>query len=148
MTKAVILAAALMALIPNAASFAQEEPQVVRQELMKGVGDATGVVGRMVRGDAAFDAALAIDALQTIQENSAVFADYFPVGSEAGFETEALPTIWADMDDFRARAEKQSADAAAAVAAAPADLDALRAAFQPVAANCRDCHETYRQSSN
>jgi len=139
-----LIAAAIIGAAGFAPAIAADEPQVVRQEMMKKVGGATGAMAKMVKGEADFDAAAVLAALTTMSEVAATFADHFPEGSDTGFETEAAPEIWLDMDGFKAKLAAFKADADAGVAAAPADLDGLKAVFGPLTKNCGSCHETYR----
>ena len=139
-----MFAAAVIAAAGFAPAIAADEPQVVRQEMMKKVGGATGAMAKMVKGEADYDAAAALAALSTISEVAATFGDYFPEGSETGMETEAAPAIWSDRAGFEAKIAALKASADAGVAAAPADLDGLKAVFGPLTQNCGACHETYR----
>ena len=139
-----MFAAAIIGAAAFAPAIAADEPQVVRQEMMKKVGGATGAMAKMVKGEADFDAAAALAALSTISEVATTFGDYFPEGSETGMETEAAPAIWTDRAGFDAKIAGLKASADAGVAAAPADLDALKAVFGPLTQNCGACHETYR----
>lgn len=143
-----LFAAALIGAAGFAPAIAADEPQVVRQEMMKKVGGATGAMAKMVKGESEFDAAATLAALTTISEVAATFGDYFPEGSETGMETEAAAAIWSDRAGFDAAVAKFKADADAGVAAAPADLDGLKAAFGPLTKNCGTCHETYRQKKS
>lgn len=115
-----------------------------RQQAMKSVGGAMRVVGGMARGQADFDAAAALAAFQTMNEVSGRYASLFPEGSETGGETEAKDTIWSDRAGFEAEVAKFEAATAAAVAAAPQDMDSFRAVFGPVGQSCGSCHEGYR----
>lgn len=139
-----LFAAAVIGAAGFAPAIAADEPQVVRQEMMKKVGGATGAMAKMVKGESDFDADAVLAALTTLSEVSASIGEYFPEGSETGFETEAAPTIWSDRAGFDAKIAAFKADADAAVAAAPADLDGLKAVFGPLTKNCGSCHETYR----
>lgn len=138
------VAAALIGAAGFAPAIAAEEPQVVRQEIMKKNGEATGALAKMVKGETEFDAVAALAALTAISEVAGTVGEYFPEGSETGFETEAMPAIWSDRDGFNATLAKFKVDADAAVAAAPADLDGLKTVFGPLTKNCGACHETYR----
>lgn len=139
-----LFAAAIIGAAGFAPAIAADEPQVVRQEMMKKVGGATGAMAKMVKGEADFDAAAALAALTTMSEVAGTFGEYFPEGSETGFETEAAPAIWSDRAGFDEQIAAFKADADAGVAAAPADLDGLKAVFGPLTKNCGTCHETYR----
>ncbi|MEQ8305696.1 MAG: cytochrome c [Hoeflea sp.] len=124
------------------------EPQEVRQEMMKKVGGATGAMAKMVKGEAAFDADAVMAALTTMSEVAADYGNQFPEGSETGFKTEAAPAIWSDRAGFDAALEKFKTDVDAGIAAAPADLDGLKAVFGPITKNCGACHEDYRQKNS
>ena len=139
-----LLAAAVIATGGIYAAQAADEPQVVRQEMMKKVGGAVGASAKMVKGEMPYDAAAAKAAMETIAMVMSTYPDLFPAGSEEGFETEAKAEIWQNMDDFKAKSAKLEMEAAAIAASAPADVDAFRAAFGPLTQNCGACHELYR----
>ena len=68
----------------------------------------------------------------------------FPDTSKTGGETEALPKIWDDMADFKARFQKFGEDAKTADASVK-DLDSFKAAIGNIGKNdCGACHQTYR----
>lgn len=140
--RTLILALSALAL---AGSTAFADPIADRQAIMKANGKAVGAIAPMVKGEKPFDAAVVLDALKTLSEDAQKIdvAALFPEGTDKG-DTEASPKIWEDMASFEEKVEKFRADTAAAVAAAPADLDALKAEFGKVAANCGGCHETFR----
>ncbi|MGU3574732.1 c-type cytochrome [Brucellaceae bacterium C25G] len=117
-----------------------------RKAIMKDIGKSVGVMGAMMKGEAPFDGAAAIEALKTIQASADKYdpVTLFPEGSDKGGDTEAAPAIWQNMDDFTAHVNKFQQDAKQAAATEPQDLDQLKPAFQQVAANCRACHEIYR----
>lgn len=125
------------------ATFADDTPQHTREELMKGVGQSSKVVGDMLQGKTAFDAAAAKAALDVIAANAADFPNHFPEGSDAN--SEALPAIWQNKADFDAKAKKLSDDATAAAAATATGEDAFKAAAGAMFGNCKSCHEVYRK---
>ena len=121
----------------------------MRKAAMKEVGGAMGAMSKMAKGEMAFDAAVVLASLQKMNEVSKTFGDHFPDGSQTGMdsegkETTAAPKIWEDMDGFKAAIAKFEADTAAAVAAAPASVEALGPVLGSVGGNCKACHETYR----
>jgi cytochrome c556 len=120
------------------------EPQEARQADMKKVGGAIGLLSGMAKGEAPFDAAAAQAAFATMNTVAKEYVSFFPVGSESGFDTEASPEIWKNMDDFKAKVAKFEADTGAAAAMTFADAAAVGAAIGPVAANCGACHQLYR----
>jgi cytochrome c556 len=121
-----------------------------RQNHMKSYGGAMRVLGQMARGDAAYDAAAATEAANTLAELSAMdILPWFVEGTAVGYpESEALPAIWENGEDFRAKHAALNAAAVAMQAAAGTDLAALQAAMGPLGAACGSCHELYRQPSN
>ena len=133
-----------LAVIPAAVALAGDSPQEARHELMEDVGGAAKTIGKMLKEEAPFDAAQAMEALQVWADSAEPFGDMFPKGSETGFDTEAKSTIWSDRAGFeQALAEfKQKADAA--VAANPQTLVELQPAAGPVFKACKGCHESYR----
>jgi cytochrome c556 len=98
----------------------------------------------MLEGEEAFDAAAAMNALQTWDHVSGVVGDLFPAGSETGYDTRAKATIWSDRAGFDAALQAWAEAVDAAVAANPQDLESLHAAAGPVFKKCKACHEEYR----
>lgn len=124
-------------------AYAAGDPLAERKAMMKSVGAATGAASAMVKGEAEFDARVAMLALRTMNAVALGYGSKFPEGSDTG-NSRAAPAIWSDSDGFAAAIAKFEADTAAAIAAPAADLDAFKAQFGMVAANCGACHETYR----
>lgn len=116
-----------------------------RKAIMKEIGKSVGVMGAMMKGEAPFNSADAIEALKTISEAADKYdpVALFPEGSDKG-DTEASPAIWQNKADFIAHVDKFREDAAKAATATPQDLEQLKPVFQQVAANCSSCHELYR----
>ena len=54
--------------------------------------------------DIEFEAA--IELMNKMSENYKNLLDYFPENSKEGFDTEALPTIWENKDEFNALMQK------------------------------------------
>ena len=120
-----------------------------RKMAMKEVGGAMGALSKMAKGEMAFDAAVALASFQKMNDVSKTYGYYFPDGTQTGMdaegkETTAAPKIWEDMDGFKAAIAKFDADTAAAVAAAPASVEALGPLLGSVGGNCKACHETFR----
>jgi len=128
-----------------AVSAASADPVLDRLQMMKERGKIVGELAKMVKGEQAFDAATVDTALKALQVNAEKFdADaLFPAGSTDG-DTTASPKIWEDMAGFKATEDKYLADVKAAAAAAPADVDALKAQIGVLGSNCSTCHQTYR----
>jgi|SRR5690606_34824173 len=138
----VLAAAALSVTIAGAAA----DPLEQRKANMKERGQIMRILGPIAQGRADFDAATVNEALAKLETNAEGGADIdalWPEGSDTG-DTKAAPAIWENFDAFKAESEKYAQAVAAAVAAAPQDLAAFQAAFDPVGASCGSCHENYR----
>ncbi|QKC97725.1 c-type cytochrome [Mesorhizobium sp. NZP2298] len=128
-----------------AGSAAFADPILDRQALMKERGKIVGGLSKVVKGDEPFDAAAVLTQLQALQANAEKFDvdALFPKGSDTG-DTTAGPKIWEDTAGFKAAEDKYLADVKAAVAAAPADIDALKAQVGTLGSDCGACHQGYR----
>ena len=62
---------------------AGDSPQEARHELMEDVGGAAKKIGKMMKGEAPFDAAVANASLATWAESAEPFGDLFPEGSDS-----------------------------------------------------------------
>lgn len=124
------------------ASFA--DPVKDREAVMKANGKAMGALSAYVKGEKPFDAADVMVQLTKLSEDAQKMdmATLWPAGS-AG-DSESSPKIWEDPAGFQAKIDKFKADTASAVAAAPADVDALKMQVGAVGQNCASCHETFR----
>ena len=130
------------ALVPIAS--ASDDPVHERHELMEGVGDAAKPIGKMFKGERAYDMEVVMASLKTWQDASRRFGDLFPVGSETGEGTEAAPAIWEDRAGFDEALDKFRQATEAALAASPETLEAAKPAIGPVFETCKGCHDTYR----
>ena len=69
----------------------------------------------------------------------------FPEGSGQG-DTDALPEIWENPEDFSAaRLKSEKAFAALREAVASGDSKAVMSAFAAAGKSCKGCHEKYRE---
>lgn len=125
-------------------SVASADPIKERETLMKANGAAMGAIGAYVKGEKPFDAADVLAQLTKLSEDAQKLnsPDLWPAGSDA--DSEASPKIWEDAAGFQAALDKFEADTAAGVAAAPADVEALKAQVGAIGANCASCHQSFR----
>jgi len=137
-----VLAVAAIAIGVTAVA-AQSDPIATRKQTMKNVGAVTKTGGQMAKGEIPYDQTKAQEAFATYVDASAKMPNLFPDNSKTGGETAALPAIWTNMDDFKAKFAKFGADAKAAQGSVK-DLDSFKASFGAVTKNCGGCHETYR----
>lgn len=120
------------------------DPIDQRQKLMKQNGKDAKAAGQMIKGEAAFDPAMAQRIFTGMHEVALTFGDYFPEDSRTGGDTEAAPAIWSKPDEFQAALTKFRTDTRTAMDAAPQTLDAFKQQFGMVAENCKGCHEEFR----
>ena len=141
---AIVVPFLAIAAITSSLAFAADDPVVARQQLMKQNGQAAKLGYQMIKGKVPFDAAAAATAMNQIATDMETFPSLFPPGSDKAPKTTASPDIFANMDDFKARAAKLGADAKAAATAAATGPDAFAAAFGPIDQDCGGCHRKYR----
>jgi cytochrome c556 len=137
-----VLAAAAIA-IGVTAVVAQSDPIAARRQHMKDLGAQTKTGAGMAKGEIPYDHAKAQAILATYVEVGPKIPDMFPDASKTGGDTAALPAIWDNKADFKAKADKFTADAKAAQSTVK-DADTFKSAFGGLTKNCGACHETYR----
>ena len=137
-----VLAVAAIAIGVTAVA-AQSDPIATRKATMKEVGAQTKTGGGMAKGEVPYDQSKAQTIFTTYVDAAAKLPNLFPENSKTGGDTAALPAIWTNMGDVKARYDKFGADAKAAQSSVK-DLDSFKAAFGGVTKNCGGCHETYR----
>jgi cytochrome c556 len=137
-----VLAVAAIAMGVTALA-AQSDPIAARRAVMKEVGAQTKTGGGMAKGEIPYDQTKAQAIFATYVDASAKMPNLFPENSKTGGDTAALPAIWTNMGDVKAKFEKFGADAKAAQSSVK-DLDSFKAAFGGVTKNCGGCHENYR----
>ena len=124
---------------------ANADPVAERRALMKKtVLPNTKLSGAMVKGEIDFDAAIAEAAARAIAAVPKKFVTLFPEDSAGDPDSAAKDIIWTDMKGFLAAADKLSASATAAAAAAKSGPQAFKGAFIKMTQACKGCHEIYR----
>ncbi len=146
MKLATVFAAAAFAVLALGATavVAQQDPIAARKALMKGNNDNARNVTGMIRGNAAFDAAIVNAAFDQWAETAKKLPGLFPDSSKTGGETRAMPKIWDNKKDFDDKATAFGKAAADNRAKAVESLDGLKAAIAVVGKTCDNCHEDYR----
>ena len=82
--------------------------------------------------------------MEKISKNYTKLLDYFPDNTKEGFQTEALPSIWENKDEFNALMRKASDDMLK-LAKAIETADDLRAVQKKLMwSNCSACHNRFR----
>jgi len=118
-----------------------------RQAAMKQNGAAMKALVPMARGEAAWNQATAVQALDTLKKDADATPGLFPRGSgaEAGTKTAALPAIWEKWPEFQAAAKTMSDTADNLLKLARANDEAgFKAGFAAMGRACGGCHEPFR----
>ena len=143
MSAKIVLVLAALAVSVAALAHGADDPIKTRKALMKSNGPGLKAVFQMLHGDTPFDPAVAEKAMQKLADDAAILPTLFPPGSDVG--SNALPLIWTEFDQFKARYAKLQSDAqAGAKAAAANNIQGLRTAFAGIDEDCGGCHEKYR----
>ena len=142
-----ILSVVSLGLVSAGASFAHKGATGIvkhRMEMMKEMAKAMKALAPMVKGEAAWDVALARTAAATIAGHADKMPETFPAGSD-GHPSEAKKTIWSDWDRFAASADALRRQAAGLEAAAAEGAQAARPLFAKIANECKACHQDFRE---
>jgi len=139
-----LFAIALLALgVASVAVAAGDDPILVRQEAMEGVGDSMKALSAIAKKQTPFD-------VGTVQKQGAAIAAHLekagPLFAEAGAqgaETWAKAEIWTQKADFDAK--MKAAHGAALELAKVADEAAFMPALGKLGNTCKSCHELYRR---
>src|SRR5262249_10507246 len=128
----------------SGAVIAQSDPIAARMALMKGNNDNATIMVKMMRGQAAFDAAKVEAAFAQWADTAQKLPGLFPDNSKMGQKTRAAPKIWLSKADFDAKAMEFGKVVAENRDKAKSSLDGLRAAIPIVGDACDNCHKNYR----
>ena len=134
------LAGGMAASMALAHSGVQNPAVMARMQAMGDIGDATKVLGQMVKGEADFDSDIVQAALQTIVQQAQRVPALFEA-AEDDPKSEALPAIWDRFDDFTALSQ----DMATAASVDVTSMDDLRGAMAQIGGTCKACHTKYRE---
>ncbi len=127
-----------------------------RMDAMGVLGDHARIVGDMLKRKTAFDNDAVEMAAQAFIEHGEQIPALFPdtAASRTGSETEALPAIWTEWDDFVALATRFTEDSKA-LATIASEINTgeqsdeeksrvVRTAFFRASRSCSGCHERFR----
>lgn len=143
------LLAAAMALtlaVPAQAQFAKPDDAIkYRKASFTVMATHFGRLGAMANGRLPYDAKVAADNAELVTTMSKLPWAAFGEGTDKG-ETRAKPEIWKESAKYKEAADKMQAEMAKLNMAAKAgNVEALKAAFGPAAASCKDCHDNFRK---
>jgi len=157
--KTVIIATGLLIAATGAmfsASAQQQEPTPeqlamnateTRQGIFKLLSYNMGAISGMARGTVEFDATIAERNATRIASLAPMIPELFAARDTRDFtvETEALPLIWDNMDEFNQKATNlMNAATTFAEVARSGDRAATIAAVRAFGGTCGNCHETFR----
>ena len=83
--------------------------------------------------------------MKKMSENYKKLLDYFPDNTKEGFNTEALPSIWENKDEFNALMQKASDDMIKLASAIDTAEDLSAAQKDLMWSNCSACHDRFRK---
>ncbi len=137
--------AALAAVAVGATAVHAQNTQAIaqRQATMKQYGRAIVVLGKIAKGDIAFDLSTIQATLKTIEETSQKAKTVFPENSKIG-ETNTLPAAFKRKSDLFARFDALARDAAAANSTI-VDEASFKAEWVKIGAHCVGCHKDYKK---
>lgn len=120
-----------------------------RMDAMSDMGDKSKLVADMYKGKTNFDASAVVAAADAFVEHSAGMSDLFPdsKASRSGSDTEALPVIWENRDEFTKKVTQfaTSSKVLQEVVASTRDQGELKKAFFKTIKNCSGCHKRFRK---
>ena len=131
-----------MVFVPVAFADDIETVQKYRHGVYEAIGGHMGSIVQIVRngyrmGDLQYHA----DAMQGL---SMITPDLFPEGSGGG-DTEALPVIWEEPEEFSERMNDfQMAAGKMAEVASSGDMREIGGALQGLGRSCKGCHDNFR----
>jgi cytochrome c556 len=138
--KTLVIALVLMAGVAAAKEGVTDPTVKTRMELMDSNAMNAKILGEMAAGKTAFDATAATAAKAALAANAATIPVDFKTQATDPV-SDAKPEIWANWDDFTAKAEGllKAAEALDASSAA-----GLQASLPAVGGACKACHSTYK----
>ena len=137
--------AGLLAAVSTTAIAAKPEDAInYRQGVFSAVKWHFGTMGEVVKGKQDYDAEDFARRADIVAQLSKLPLEGFVAGSYEG-ETDALPAIEENWDQFEGGMNKfiETADALAA-AAKTGDMEQIRPAFGEVGKTCKGCHDNFK----
>ncbi len=135
--------------LAQAADDAAEDAMEARQGFMTMLGINMGQLSGMAKGEIPYDEAAASRAAANIvaltqYDAPALFVE--GTSSEDRDDSEALPAIWENPDDFRAKFANLAEAAAGSPDAVKGGQANVGPALQKLGGACKACHDDYRKA--
>jgi len=104
-----------------------------------------GPMAGMVRGSIPYDKAKFERNAKRVAQMVPALIEGFPVGSDKGAKTEALPAIWQNLPDFQSKMKAfETESAALAKISSSGNFEPIKLQFAKVGATCKSCHDKYK----
>ena len=119
----------------------------IRHDNFEAISDSFKMIRSQFEEGKETDIVMVAAAARDINERANAIKDHFPEGSgrDAGWDTEALPTIWEKPAEFTAAQQKLLEESAKLMTLAEADdVEGARAQVGALGASCKNCHDTFR----
>ena len=120
-----------------------------RMDAMTDMGDISKAIADMFKGKREFDRNSIVDAAERFIEHGTQMNELFPDTEESrtGSQTEALPRIWSDGDEFLNSVNEfvELSESLKATAESSEDPSVLRKAFFRTTKGCSACHKRFRK---
>lgn len=107
-----------------------------------------GVLSGMAKGDIAYDEAAATAAganIETLSKYTLPALFIAGTSPDDGVETEALPAIWENSEDFATKFAGLQEAAMGAGAAVAGGQESIGPVVQKLGGACKTCHDDYRE---
>lgn len=117
-----------------------------RQSALSIMRDNFVAMAAMVKGEVAYDAEVFEQRANDFSRLAHIpWAGFRVEGAMPGNDTDALPEIWDNWDDFKSRSENFVADAEQlAKVANSQSMEEIKPIFMQTAKNCKGCHDNYK----
>lgn len=116
---------------------------MARMEAMSAIAANMKTLGNFAKGATPFEATKARAAAQSIAGHAAETAQLFAI-QEDDPKSEALPSIWQNLDDFLSKS-KELETLATQYSTSIETLTDVKSAMSALGATCKSCHSDYRK---
>lgn len=132
----------LLSLSLSGPVWADKDTIKYRQRVYSAIGAQMGAISDVLRGKVPYKDDLPVLATG-LARLSQLPPDLFPEGSDRG-DTEALPVIWENYEEFMQLMSDMRTAANALAAADASDRRAFAGAFQNLGRTCKACHDKFK----
>lgn len=120
-----------------------------RMDAMEDMADKSKLVADMFKGKSEFDKQALVDAADSFTRHGTEMDSLFPdtVDSRNGSDTDALPGIWQERDNFTKQVNDflESSESLKKIISETDDISQLKKAFFKTTKDCSGCHKRFRR---